>query len=476
MKMTKLLMLCAGIILLHQSPLFAEYVFLKDGSILNCKIENESASTVILRLGDGTQKNVSPKNIMRILFTDLYMGKIFVNKTDGTILEVYMVDEDQTTYTFRKDLYKPEEFKLRRDEVLFTARKNPTGLVGISDIDSIKLEWKPPFNKTKFYKVYFKSAGEYKVHGQTGSTSYTIKGLKGNTLYSIKVTAIDPDNYESLPSNEIKVITMNIAPDAPEKVKCVRSVEAKGKMTAKLNWKAVNDPDGKIKTYRIYQKDEKGFTLSATTTKTGYEIKNLDSNKNYYYTVRAVDDKDAESGNSHMVNTLDLKGYDLIVAPVAIIPFGRFGVMNKLGYGVNFTGLATGTFFDQLNTGITLGFWYLHGANEDINRSMIIPFMGGLNYWFEPYEQLRITPRISAGYAFNYVNFKGKPGTFTGTGPEKIQKSKWTFEPIVTGGITFSYGITDYWTLGVGCDYGIIYEMGGLIKFMTLTLDITKKF
>jgi len=103
------------IILIIPALLHAEYVFLKDGSIVKCKIENETAASITVRLADGKQRVINPKDVMRILFTELYMGKIFINKTDGTIIEAYMVDEDQTTYTFRKDLYKPQEFVLKRD-------------------------------------------------------------------------------------------------------------------------------------------------------------------------------------------------------------------------------------------------------------------------------------------------------------------------------------------------------------------------
>ena len=60
-----------------------------------------------------------------------------------------------------------------------------------------------------------------------------------------------------MPSNEIKITTPNIPPDAPERIKITKKVEEKSnKMSVNLTWDNSSDIDGKIKSYRVYQKKQ----------------------------------------------------------------------------------------------------------------------------------------------------------------------------------------------------------------------------
>ena len=59
-----LIILLAGAICAH-----AEYVFLKDGSIRQGKIANDTAAVVTMQLKNGTVKTFTCNNIIRILFS-----------------------------------------------------------------------------------------------------------------------------------------------------------------------------------------------------------------------------------------------------------------------------------------------------------------------------------------------------------------------------------------------------------------------
>ncbi len=452
----------------------AEYVFLKDGSILKCKIESETAASINVRLADGKQMVINPKNVMRVLYTELYMGKIFINKTDGTVIEAYMVDEDQTTYTFRKDLNKPQEFTLKRDEVLFTTRKNPSGLTGTAKSDTIMISWKPPYNPVKEYNIYFKSGNEYKVHGQTTALNYILKGLKSNTLYAIKVTAVDKEGYESLPSNEIKVTTLNIVPKPPAGVRTSVITESGGKtMTAKLTWKAGFDADGSIKAYHIYQKTEKGFVSAGSSSNTEYEVRNLDAGRNYYFTVRSVDDKNDESEDSRLVNTLQLKGYDISIKPCLIFPFGKFKDINKIGYGALISGIKRDILLKGTELGFAFGYWNFSGAENDIEKSYMMPLVLTAGYRFEILYSFYIAPEISMGFSYNSISYKWKSPSYTGT---KDKKSKKSMEPIAMAGFSVSYDFADRWTIGAGASYGFIYEKDGSMQFAEASLSVVMRF
>ena len=120
-----------------------EFIFLKDGKIIKGTIISDEAETIVARV-NGKTRRIRRKTIMRILYTDLKMGKVYIQMRDGTSRIAYIVDEDRMSYICREELYSPKEFVLKRSAVLFVAEKNPSGLKGDSASDSIRLEWLPP--------------------------------------------------------------------------------------------------------------------------------------------------------------------------------------------------------------------------------------------------------------------------------------------------------------------------------------------
>ena len=136
----------------------AEYVFLKDGSIHQGKITSDTAAGVTMQMKNGAVKTFYRNNIIRILYTDIYMGKHFIRLNTGEMLEAYQVDEDSDTYTFRKDLSRPEEFTVKRSNVLFMTRTNPTGLVGRPSLSEIRLKiLRPVMRPRRGFGIHLRS-------------------------------------------------------------------------------------------------------------------------------------------------------------------------------------------------------------------------------------------------------------------------------------------------------------------------------
>lgn len=121
------LLVALFIVLAPCGQLSAEHVFLKDGSIVKCKIVDETPEAYTVRLEGGGNKIFFRKNIMRVLYTKLYLGRVYIYKTDGTILEGHVVEEDQENYTVRADIRKPKEFTIRRTDVSYIAREKSAG-------------------------------------------------------------------------------------------------------------------------------------------------------------------------------------------------------------------------------------------------------------------------------------------------------------------------------------------------------------
>lgn len=115
------------ILLISYGKLSAEYIFLKDGSIVKCKMLNETPEELTVHVKGGRKLVFLRDTIIRVLYTKFYMGKVYIYKTDGKVLEVYIVDEDQENYTVRTNINKPEEFTIKRIDVLFVSRKKEAG-------------------------------------------------------------------------------------------------------------------------------------------------------------------------------------------------------------------------------------------------------------------------------------------------------------------------------------------------------------
>ncbi len=458
----KILIISVFTAVLLSAPLFAEYVFINDGAIFEGNITSDSASSVTLKTKDKKFKQISRATIMRILYTELYMGKVYVQKTDGKNIICYMVDEDRESYTFRKELYNPEEFKLKRDQVLFMARGNPSGLEGEVDTFSAELKWFPPYNPVKKYRIYIKGPKDkkYRTLADTGSKSYTVKDLKSNTKYQVYVTAIDNSGDESLPSNEFAVNTKNVAPEKP----VVNPVTKLTDGTVKLSWQASTDSDGKVAGYRVFKKLDGKDSLLAETKKTEYSVSKDEKYERLY--IAAIDDLKAESEYSKFNLGLEsLLG--LSFEPAVIYPFGNLGKITNIGYGATLRALYTNFLLDGIEAGVWTAFYYLPGKSgfhESESKSggiMIIPLMLSGGYSFYPAEGLSVTPRLSAGgyavlYNYSYYDI-----------PSSSKKTVNDFEidPGFTAGLSLRYDFSNNMFITLSGDYGMFFEKSGNFSY-----------
>ncbi|HPA74156.1 MAG TPA: fibronectin type III domain-containing protein, partial [Spirochaetota bacterium] len=225
-------------------PASAEYLFLTDGRILKGAIVRETGGEYVFQ--DEWKKTAAypRRQVMRVLYTDLNMGRIYLQLRNGKNMRVYLVDESRSEYTFRKDISKPEEFQLSRKEVLFVAERNPSGLKGDPGYHEIALDWYASYDRMKHYKIYRATGSEakYVPVATSSKNEYIMKDLKSHTAYRIMVTAVDMDGMETPPSNEITVTTLNIPPTHPRGVSVSRS--PKGERL--VSWRKSTDPDGTV--------------------------------------------------------------------------------------------------------------------------------------------------------------------------------------------------------------------------------------
>jgi hypothetical protein len=433
----------------------AETVFLKDGMILDGSIVSEAAGTVKVRLKDKTTKVVPRTNILRVLYTELYMGKQYVQKVDGKGIICYVVDEDKDTFTFRMELYNPQEFKLKRSEILFMARGNPSGLEGEAKTDSAALKWFAPYNEVKYYKIYARAASEkdFAMVDESRSKSAVVKKLKSNTKYVFYVTAIDTSGDESLPSNELTISTVNLPPTSPK----IDPVVTMPNGDIKVTWNLCTDPDGKLTGYKVYNMTDGKSEVIADLKTPGYTIPN--GTKYDYIYVSAYDDLKAESDRARVFIGY-VPSLGISIHPGIIVPFGDLADAAKMGYGAGLKFDMSNYFMTKLELKAETGFFYLPGKKKfaekenAVNSVIIVPMMINGGYSFYPVTELSFTPYLGAGAAFvryDYAYF-GIPES------KKVNTAENDIDFALSAGVDARYIWRLRYYFGASVDYKIMFE------------------
>lgn len=98
------------------SSLFGESVLFNDGSIVEGKIVKDTDDSISLK-GKAFDAVIKRKDIIRTVYHSSFKEKKFITTTDGSIHEVYIVDEDRTCYTCREKLDSNREIKILKEDV-----------------------------------------------------------------------------------------------------------------------------------------------------------------------------------------------------------------------------------------------------------------------------------------------------------------------------------------------------------------------
>jgi len=434
-------------------PLFAEVVFLKDGSIISGEIISDSATSIYMRDNEKKRREIKRSDIMRILYTKLKMGKIYIQKRDGKGIVAYMVDEDQDSYTFRLDLFKPEEFTIKRSAVLFIAEKNPSGLQVSGEIktDKISLVWEPPYDKVKRYNIYIKKndKDKYGLIDTSKEKSITIKNLSSNTAYFIIVTSVDGDDYESPPSNELQIKTKNIPPTEPSGI--VRGMSGN---SLSIKWNPSEDIDGKVVMYRVYGIRNDKREMISELKKNEYILKYPESFDKIE--IVAVDDSGDES-SSASVRFLP-RGFTMKISGGTIIPLGNFEDLAGRGYGTSLNLAKQHIFIDKIEAGFTVGFYYLAGeedSHSEIQKTdyaLFIPLMLDASYRFNFTENLFTSPYLSVGAAYLDIPYTEQDSNTL----ENSEKHLMEFGPAAGAGISAGYSFDESLDIGFLFGYGLL--------------------
>lgn len=118
-----LVVVCSIVVLV--APVYGESIFLKDGSIVEGDIVKETDKSMDVKLPDGNKITIPRKDVVRTLVNTNYKTKMYIMKTNKEVLPVYIVEEDNESYTYRNELQSADEYKISKGDVLFLSKIPP---------------------------------------------------------------------------------------------------------------------------------------------------------------------------------------------------------------------------------------------------------------------------------------------------------------------------------------------------------------
>ncbi len=496
-------------------PLNAEYLFLKDGSIIKGKIVSETANDVVIRDEKNKVLNYPHNKVLRVLYTEISMGKVYVQMKSGENFKGYMIDEDRDSYIFRHDINKPEEFTVKRSKVLFIAERNPSELQGESTHNEISLKWSPPYDKMKLYNVYLKKNKDDKFTLADTSWSNTarLKNLNSFTKYTIKVTGVDDSGTETTPSNEIEVTTYAKVEvklkdgksfrtylssedwekytfrDDPgvKKEYSVKRLEVvfiteryptrlKGEggfSEISLGWDL---PFDSMKYFNVYYKKSKDdkYIIADKAGSNSFKLKNLNSNTKYFIKVTGITEAGTETTPSNEIEIMtkniptSKSKFLFQINPAVLIPVGNFSTISDAGYGGYFVFALK---YEGFITGFETGLFNFNGQKTSVqgmlavNRMLFLPMTWMFGYRFNLPKSFSITPLISVGAA--YFNIATKI-------PQTRELNY--FDPYIKTGVSADYTFSELFSLGMALEYGMFLEKTAPLMFLSVSVQCQFRF
>lgn len=108
------------------SPLFAESVFLKDGSIVEGAVTAETATTLTITTSNRLKTEIPRTEILRVLTDNDYKKPSTIRKKDGSEITGHVVEERTDAFVVRMTLSSPNELSISKQDIREFVGKQPT--------------------------------------------------------------------------------------------------------------------------------------------------------------------------------------------------------------------------------------------------------------------------------------------------------------------------------------------------------------
>lgn len=458
----KLLITAQAVVLftyLSTPPLGAEFIFKKDGSIVKGSIVSDEPLSISIKNENGVTEWVNRKDIIRIIYTDLYMGKVYVRLTTGEVVEGFQVDEDRDNYFFRREINNTEEFAIPRKKVMFIARTNPTDLKGNASTNRIIMSWSPPFKPAESYRIYMRDVknneANFRMAGETTGLVYEIKELQKSWSYEFYATAISDTGEESLPSEKVII---NTRPEAPQKLRMSEKYSDNGNsVTLILTWENVTDPVSRVQSYSIYELKNSGKKMMGNSQGNVYEIRDFPAEGRHWFALVAVNDLLAESED---VKAVYDAGYKIYLRSMGsyIYPLGVMLELGTCGFGgVIDAGIARKNWSIGLETG-----YFTFICAEYVKSMFMVPVLLEYDYRLHLFYSFSFRPVLKAGCSYNTIEYEIRQKSdplLTG------KASSSSFDPLAAAGGYLQFDINENFNVYAGAEYSAIFQKSGRMNY-----------
>lgn len=441
-----------------QYPASAKYLFYSDGSIIECEIIRQTATSVtIKRKGSRRAEVIKGNDIIRLREKINIRENIIVyDKARGIMRKTNLVDEGDLSYAFRDDLRSPNEFTVKKQNAQFIEGTFDTTFAGKPVERGISLSWSEVPNAVDWVAFYAAKDDLISYAGYKGNERPTeVIFPKGKTEYHIRLCVFD-DNGNSLGlSNEFVFTTGNFAPDPPSSVSLTALYD--GALNDHLiTWNDGLDSDGKVAGYKVYADNGGGYHLVAETKKRDWHNPdNFPASYSSYY-VTTIDDDGAESIRSQIVCTRKPVPITLSVFPVCGIPFLSMRNDYSYGAGALFRIDREDFFLKNFSLGVTTGVIRFKGSGS---KADYFPF------------QIEASWR----YYFSRIFYTGgSVGCGTGYWGGEIDSITFRHFP-VTADLYALVGVkvSERTRLELGSGAGVIYSAGSLLTRASVRLGVS---
>jgi hypothetical protein len=431
--------------LLVSNAVFADYIFHADGSIFEAVIIKQTATSVTVKRQNGKAETIKGSDILRIRETPVIKkGLRILDLERGMMYGAHLVDESPFNYTFRMDYSSPEEFKVKKENALMMEASFdsvPEVLPGSRDVT---LLWNE-IPDAKRYVVCIAASSRYDRIVESASTSVVVKELKGNTAYRVIVCAQDSQGRGYGPSREIQFMTANAAPSVPEALTLKHEIAS-----YKLEWKASHDEDGKVVSYRIYEKTGSKYQELGVSDSNEFVITGGDMNAVRSFAVTSVDDKKRESDYSKDIRTRESKVFSFSVEAYFAYPFGSLSDDYSYGKGLFLSGKRQNLILPELSLALSGGIIMFAGSGSA--KGDLFPFTAELRYVYSPNSSINVFGACAAG-----------PAYYGGIDSDDTAFSRWAAMTFLKGGAEMRAGALNVSAL---LSWGGFYESAGFHYFL----------
>jgi len=107
------------------SPVLAESVFLKDGSIVEGSVTAETATTLTITTPNRLKTEIPRTEILRVLTSNDYKKPSIIRKKDGSEITGHVVEELSDAFVVRAALTSPNEMTIPKQDILEFVGEKP---------------------------------------------------------------------------------------------------------------------------------------------------------------------------------------------------------------------------------------------------------------------------------------------------------------------------------------------------------------